>query len=97
LLEIPLIIMESTLAQTVIDAEGQATPESMATIVQSLLRRCAAVHGVFTLLFHNAALYSPGLARFYDLTLETVSGKTKYDWPRARRECWSTENWKLAG
>ena len=50
-LEIPLIIMESTLAQCTANASGEWDPESMVAALQDFVRRCSAVHGVFTLRF----------------------------------------------
>lgn len=93
-LEIPLLIMESTLAQTTAPAAGECSPENMLTALQVFWRRCSAVHGVFTLLFHNSSLHSASLARFYETAVEILAGKPRYDWRETRQQYWNAENWK---
>jgi len=74
LLEIPLIVMDGTLIGYMkLDLE-----ESL-QIVQKLVRSCALVGGVFTLLWHNSSLVGTD-AQLYLRILDYLAGESDYDW-----------------
>jgi hypothetical protein len=76
LLEIPLLLMDSTLIGA---AYMALKPSQVQGAVTKLLRPCAAVGGVFTLLWHNTSLLPP-FSRHYPGILDTLSGASNYDW-----------------
>ena len=76
LLEIPLVVMDVTLLAP--DYMG-LPPDQVHEVVEKLIGRCAAVGGVFTLLWHNTGLLPP-FSRHYPGILDTLSGATNYDW-----------------
>jgi hypothetical protein len=76
LLEIPLIVME----QSLISASYMGlTPEQSAAAVKDLLRKCGAVGGVFTLLWHNNCLGRPYGAHLSGI-LDLLAGLENYEW-----------------
>jgi len=76
LLEIPLIVMEQSLISPVYMG---LSPEESVAAVTSLLRKCAAVGGVFTLLWHNNCLGHPYAEHFAPI-FDALSGLENYDW-----------------
>lgn len=76
LLEIPLIVMEQSLVSPLYMG---LTPEQSTAAVQSLLEKCAAVGGVFTLLWHNNCLGRPFAAHLPGI-LDALAGIENYDW-----------------
>ena len=76
LLEIPLVVMDIALV-----GEGRLAtePGAVQPLVERLIRRCAAVGGVFTLLWHNNRLVPP-YATHYSGILDALSGYPDYDW-----------------
>lgn len=76
LLEIPLVVMDGTL----IGADYMALRLGQVhEVVERLIRRCAVVGGVFTLIWHNTSLF-PAYSRCYARILDALSGATDYDW-----------------
>jgi hypothetical protein len=76
LLEIPLIVMESSLISPIYMG---LSPEAAVAQVRNLLRKCEKVGGVFTLLWHNNRFghpYDAYLAPIFD----TLAGLENYDW-----------------
>lgn len=76
LLEIPLIVMEQSLVSP---SYMGLTPEQSAAAVKDLLRKCAAVGGVFTLLWHNNCLGRPYAAHLPAI-LDSLAGLENCDW-----------------
>lgn len=76
LLEIPLVVMDRTLAASVYMS---MTPGESLAALRKLLRNCQAVGGVFTLLWHNSCLTHPWSA-YYPQIFDELSGLTNYDW-----------------
>ena len=76
LLEIPLVVMDGTLVGQ--DYMGLQPGQSHA-VVKKLVQRCAAVGGVFTLLWHNSSLVPP-FSLHYPGILDTLCGTANYDW-----------------
>lgn len=76
LLEIPLIVMEQSLVSPLYMG---LTPEQSAAAVRGLVRKCAAVGGVLTLLWHNNCLGRPYAAHLPGI-LDEVAGVENYDW-----------------
>jgi hypothetical protein len=80
IVELPLLVMDGTLYQYMKLPEQRAIQT-----IRSLLERCDAVGGVFTLLWHNSSLIEPGFGD-YDNVLNTLAGRDSCD---ARRlEAW---------
>ncbi|UWZ81771.1 polysaccharide deacetylase family protein [Occallatibacter riparius] len=76
LLEIPLVVMEQSLVSP---QYMGLPPEASSEAVRGLLRRCASVGGVFTLLWHNNCLgdpYSKHLPGIFD----ALAGLENHDW-----------------
>jgi hypothetical protein len=69
LVEIPLLVMDRTLAYY----RRISTEESYAVVID-IVERCRAVGGVFTLLWHNDALLDPVYENLYSRILELLSG-----------------------
>jgi hypothetical protein len=76
LLEIPLIVMEQSLISPVYMG---LSPEESVAAVSGLLRKCTAVGGVFTLLWHNNCLGRPYSAHFAPI-FDALAGLENYDW-----------------
>jgi hypothetical protein len=76
LLEIPLIVMDQTLVSPRYMGLG---PDESLAVVRDLLRKCAAVGGVFTLLWHNNCLGRPYSA-YYPQIFDALAGLENYDW-----------------
>ena len=74
LLEIPLILMDRTLTSYM-----RLTPDQSLAVVSSLKRRCQAVGGVLTLLWHNNCLGRP-FSAYYPRIFAELSGSENYDW-----------------
>lgn len=76
LLEIPLIVMDRTLVSK--EYMGKSPEESLALFHQ-LKRRCAAVGGVMTLLWHNTCLGRP-YSSYFPAILDALAGAEDYNW-----------------
>lgn len=74
LLEIPLLVMDGA----IIGDQGLKSDERLMGVFE-LLRRCASVGGVFTLLWHNSSLLKP-YAQYYLPILDLLGGNENYDW-----------------
>lgn len=74
LLEVPLVVMDGTLVDYM-----KLDLEQSAEVVRELLKRCAVVGGVFSLLWHNTSLLPP-FTRYYRPILDMLSGVDNYDW-----------------
>lgn len=77
LIEIPLIVMDSTLVKYM----GLSLLQSLQAVEQCVAR-CRCVGGVFTLLWHNTALIDPVYNGLYDEMLKTIAGSEKFDWSK---------------
>jgi hypothetical protein len=75
LLEIPLLVMDETLADYM-----QLDAERALEAVSDVVARCRLVGGVFTLLWHNSSLLEPRYGHLYSKVLEIFAGSPKYDW-----------------
>lgn len=78
LLEIPLIMMDRTFTSSTY--MGLSPDESIA-MVKTLMRRCKAVGGVLTLLWHNNCLGRP-FSSYYPGIFAALAGAGNYDWER---------------
>jgi hypothetical protein len=76
LLEIPLIIMDRTVTSSTY--MGLSPDESIA-MVKTLMRRCEAVGGVLTLLWHNNCLGRP-FSSYYPGIFAALAGAENYGW-----------------
>jgi hypothetical protein len=77
LLEVPLLVMESTLIAS--DYMGLKKEEAVVH-VRKLAERCRAVGGVFTLLYHNSSLTDPPFGeKFYFSLVEATGLKGKFN------------------
>jgi hypothetical protein len=74
LMEIPLLVMDSTLVLYM-----KLNPEQSLKIARELLKRCSIVGGVFTLLWHNSSLFAP-FAEHYLPILDSLIGVKDYAW-----------------
>jgi hypothetical protein len=75
LLEIPLLVMDRTLAYYM-----KLSPQESFLRVLNCLERCRAVGGVFTMLWHNEALLDPVYGDLYSRLLKCLSGAARFDW-----------------
>ena len=75
LLEIPLIVMDRTLLGYM-----KLDCEQSVTVVKEVLRRCRAVGGLFTLVWHNNNLLDPLYRSLYFQLLPLLEGGERYDW-----------------
>jgi hypothetical protein len=74
ILEIPLIVMDCT----PVEYMRLGTTETLAAIAV-LVRRCEAVGGVFTLLWHNTSVLERPYASLYPKILSLFPSRTRYD------------------
>jgi len=82
LLEIPLVVMDGTLLSPQYMA---LEPAQVQSVVESLRQRCAAVGGVFTIVWHNTSL-GPPFGRHYPGILDALTGNADYDWQADLKE-----------
>ncbi len=75
LLEIPLLVMDSTLVHYMHLTSRQSIDE-----VLRCAAHCRAVGGVFTLLWHNTTLLDPPYYGLYEAILDALADSDKYDW-----------------
>jgi hypothetical protein len=75
LLEIPLLVMDRTLGYYM-----KLSPQESFVSVIECVKKCRAVGGVFTLLWHNEALLDPVYRDLYSRLLEHLSGSARFDW-----------------
>jgi len=80
LLEIPLIVMDQTVVSPVYMG---VSPDESVALVRDLLRKCANVGGVFTLLWHNNCLGRP-YAAYWPRVFDALAGLENYDWREDR-------------
>lgn len=76
LLEVPLIVMDRTITSA--DYMG-LTPDESLTMLKNLMRRCEAVGGVLTILWHNNCLGRP-FSSYYPRIFAALAGTENYDW-----------------
>jgi hypothetical protein len=77
LLEIPLIVMDTTLT----DPEHMnLTFEQSIAVVRNCIEKCRAVGGVFTFLCHNTTIRDRKFLAFYELVLGLLRGSARFDW-----------------
>lgn len=79
LLEIPLVVMDCT----PVSYMALPQPDTLAR-VDALVRRCEAVGGVFTLLWHNASVVDPPYAKLYPRILDRITRGAQYEWTQDR-------------
>ncbi|HWH60033.1 MAG TPA: polysaccharide deacetylase family protein [Terriglobales bacterium] len=75
LLEIPLIVMDATVATYMSIPE-----EKQLDRITPLIDKCRLVGGVFTLLWHNASLLEPGYGNTYIQLLDLLAGAKRFAW-----------------
>lgn len=75
LIEIPLIVMDRTLAYYM-----KLSPQESFVRVLDCVEKCRAVGGVFTMLWHNEALVDPVYGDLYRRLLEHLAGSARFDW-----------------
>ena len=75
LLEIPLLVMDRTLAYYM-----KLSPQESFVRVMNCVEKCRAVGGVFTMLWHNEALFDSAYGDLYSRLLERLSGAARFDW-----------------
>jgi hypothetical protein len=74
LLEIPLLVMDGTLVMYM-----KLGVEESVAVIKEMRARCAAVGGVFTLLWHNCSLLPP-YQKFYPPIFDLLTGTANYEW-----------------
>jgi hypothetical protein len=75
LLEIPLLAMDATLLVYMKLGEEESVRQ-----VHDLIRRCRAVGGVFTLVWHNNHILDPKCLSLYMRILSLLDSASPYDW-----------------
>jgi hypothetical protein len=83
LLEIPLIVMDVTLLESLKLEEDQ-----LLATVQRLIEKCGVIGGVFTLLFHNTTLRNESLIPLYNRLLDMLESSSRFDWKSSLRSGW---------
>jgi transposase-like protein len=81
LIEIPLLVMEVTLAEYM-----GLTPQQSLDAILECVARCRLVGGVFTLLWHNSSLIDPIYGDVYEKALDALAHNEKFDWRNPSRE-----------
>lgn len=76
LLEIPLVVMDRTMVS---EKYMAMSPDASVATLRMLMRRCEAVGGVLTLLWHNNCLGRP-FSAYFPRIFDTLSGTENYDW-----------------
>jgi hypothetical protein len=75
ILEIPLLVMDRTLAYYM-----NLPPQESFLRVMECVERCRAVGGVFTMLWHNEALIDPAYGDLYLRLLRELANSARFDW-----------------
>jgi hypothetical protein len=75
ILEIPLLVMDRTLAYYM-----KLSPQESFLRVMECMERCRAVGGVFTMLWHNEALIDPAYGDLYLRLLRELANSARFDW-----------------
>jgi hypothetical protein len=83
LLEIPLIVMDVTLLESM-----ELEEDELLLTVQRLIGKCAAIGGVFTLLFHSTTLRNESLTPLYNKMLDMLDLSSRFDWKSSLRNEW---------
>jgi hypothetical protein len=83
LLEIPLIVMDVTLLESM-----ELEEDELLRTVQRLIGKCAAIGGVFTLLFHSTTLRNESLTPLYNKMLDMLDSSSRFDWKSSLRNEW---------
>jgi len=81
LLEIPLLVMDSTLLGYM-----RLQADDALQRVREMVARCRAVGGVFTLLWHNTRIMDLGHKSLYQQLLHDLCGSARYEWSSANHE-----------
>lgn len=75
LLEIPLMVMDATVAAYMGLPEDQQFDR-----INSIVEKCALVGGVFTLLWHNTSLMEPCYGNTYTRLMDSLAGAERFAW-----------------
>ncbi len=73
LLEVPLLVMDGTLKQL------RVSPGRMHELMSGLVASCAAVGGVFTVLWHNQSLLEPEYGSAFERLLQSLNSCPSFD------------------
>jgi hypothetical protein len=84
LLEIPLIVMDVTLLESM-----KLGGQDVVTVVGRLIEKCRAVGGVFTFLCHNTTLREPNFLQSYENILDMLASSDRFDCRSALSNEWS--------
>jgi hypothetical protein len=84
LLEIPLIVMDVTLLESM-ELRGQ----ELLNVVRRLIEKCRAVGGVFTFLCHNTTLRDANFVQSYENILDMLAPSDRFDCRSALCNEWS--------
>jgi hypothetical protein len=74
LLEIPLIVMDVTLLESM-----KLRNQELLNVVGRLIEKCRAVGGVFTFLCHNTTLREPNFVQSYENILDMLTSSDRFD------------------
>jgi hypothetical protein len=74
LLEIPLIVMDVTLLESM-----NLQRQELLNVVGRLIEKCRAVGGVFTFLCHNTTLRDPNFVQSYENILDLLASSDRFD------------------
>lgn len=80
LLEVPLLVTDRTLLEYMHLSEEESVES-----VRRCVDRCAAVGGVFSMVWHNDALLEPNYRSLYMKLLQILHGAQPFDWREERR------------
>lgn len=80
LLEVPLVVMDTTLTET---AHMNLTVQQSIVAIKNCVEKCRAVGGVFTFLCHNTSIHNQQFLDLYEQVLTLLSGSERFDWRNA--------------
>jgi hypothetical protein len=83
LLEIPLIVMDSSLLDSM-----ELRRDDLLQVVRRLIDRCRVVGGVFTFLCHNTTLRDVSFVRDYEQILDMLTPSNRFDWTSSSTNDW---------
>lgn len=83
LLEIPLIVMDTTLLEYM-----RLLPHETLDLVSQLIRKCRVVGGVFTFLCHNTTMRDVTFVQQYEQILDMVGSSERFDWKSQLSDDW---------
>ena len=83
LLEIPLLVMDTTLFDYM-----HLRPDEVLDQVGAVIRKCRTVGGVFTVLWHHTTMRDAAFVQLYQQILDMAASSERFDWKSSLRDDW---------